>query len=246
MADLVVRHVLGGQDGEDAGHGRRLGGVDVQHAGPGVFGAHRAAVDHALHLDIVAVLAVAENLGTHVGTESPLADAELVALLERRVNLGVAAEDGGGEGYALDYLLIARAAADVAAESDLYLLLRRVRDLVDERLAGHDHAGDAKAALHGADLAEGVDERLLLIVRQALDGDYLAAHGLFRREHAGLDGPAVDYDGAGAAGALAAAVLDGLEVQVVAQIAQQRLVLRRAAGDAVYLEYILSHIAHLH
>ena len=40
-------------------------------------------------------------------------------------------------------------------------------------------------------------------------------------------------DGAGAAGALGAAVLGGVDMQVVAQVAEQRLVLSRRALDAV-------------
>ena len=245
VSDLVVRHVLRRQDGEDAGERLGLGGVYVQYAGPGVLGAHRAAVDHALHLDVVAVLAVAEDLRAHVGAESTLTDAELVALFKLGVNFSVAAQDGGREGDALDYLLVAGAAADVAAQGDLYLVLAGVRHLVYERLAGHDHARYAEAALDRAHLAEGIDKGLLLVVGQALDGDYAAAHGLLGREDAGLDGTAVHNDSAGAAGALAAAVLDGLEVQIVAEIAQEGLVLCGAAGNAVYFEYVLSHCVHL-
>ena len=195
--------------------------------------------------DVVAVLAVAEDLRAHVGAEGTLTDAELVALFKLGVNFSVAAQDGGREGDALDYLLVAGAAADVAAQGDLYLVLAGVRHLVYERLAGHDHARYAEAALDRAHLAEGIDKGLLLVVGQALDGDYAAAHGLLGREDAGLDGASVHNDGAGTAGALAAAVLDGLEVQIVAEIAQEGLVLRGAAGDAVYFEYVLSHCVHL-
>ena len=245
VADLVVRHVLRRQHRQHARQRLGLGGVDIQYPGSGVLGAHRAPVDHALHLDIVAVLAVSEDLRAHVGTEGALADAELVALFEHRVYLRIAAENGGGESDALNYLLITCAAADVAAERDLDLLLSRVRDLVNEGLAGHDHAGDAETALDRADLAESVDEGLLLVVRQALYGGDAPAHSLFRGQDAGLHRPAVHDYRASTAGALAAAVLDGFEVQIVAEIAEQRLVLRRAPGNAVYFEYVLSHDAHL-
>ena len=85
VADLVVRHVLRRQHRQHARQRLGLGGVDIQYPGSGVLGAHRAPVDHALHLDIVAVLAVSEDLRAHVGTEGALADTELVALFEHRV-----------------------------------------------------------------------------------------------------------------------------------------------------------------
>ena len=76
----------------------------------------------------------------------------------------------------------------------LICLLRRVRDLVDQqRLAGHHHAGDAEAALHGADLAEGVDERLLLFdTLRPSTVTISRPTAFFVVSDAGLDGPAVD------------------------------------------------------
>ena len=112
------------------------------------------------------------------------------------------------------------------ADGHLDLVLGGVGHLVDEGRARHDHAGDAEAALHGSHRAEGVDEGLLLLVRQALHGHDVAAVGQARGEDARLGGAVVHEHGAGAAGALGAAVLDGGEPEVVAQVAQERLVAR--------------------
>lgn len=52
-------------------------------------------------------------------------------------------------------------------------------------------------------------------------------------QHARLDGRTVHMDGAGAASAFGAAILGGMDMQVVAQIAQQQFVLGCRALDAV-------------
>ena len=97
---------------------------------------------------------------------------------------------------------------------------------MDEGRARHDHAGDAEATLNGSHGAEGVDEGLLLLVGQALHGHDVATRGQARGEDARLGGAVVHEHGAGAARALGAAVLDGGEPEVVAQVAQERLVAR--------------------
>ena len=133
-------------------------------------------------------------------------------MLEVLVNLRLAAQDCGGELNALDDLLVARAAAHVAADGPPDLFLGGVRVLAHQGGAAHHHAGDAEATLHGAHGAEGVDERLLLLVGKALHGEDVLALGELGGHDAALGGNAVDDHGAGAAGALRAAVLHGGEM----------------------------------
>ena len=236
MADLVDRHVLGAQNAYHAGQGLGLGGIDGEHAGTRVLRAHGAGIGQARLVelvDVVGVLALAEHLLAHVDTEGALAHAVVIAALQVLVDLLFAAEHRGCQRNALDNLLVAGATADVAANGVLDLFLGGLGVLGDERRTRHDHAGDAKAALHGAHGAKGVHKGLAHVLRQALDGHDVAAGGKRGGQHARLDGRAVHVDGAGTARALGAAVLGGVNVQIVAQVAQQRFILGRRALDAV-------------
>ena len=236
VADLVDRHVLGAQNAHHAGQGLGLGGVDGEHAGARILGAHGAGVGQTRLIelvDVIGILALAEHLLAHVNTEGALAHAVVVAALQVLVDLLFAAEHRSGQRNALDDLLVAGAATDVTADGVLDLLLGGLGVLGDERRTCHDHAGDAKTALHGAHSAKGIHKGLAHVLGQALDGHDVAAGGKGGGQHAGLDGRTVHMDGAGTARALGAAVLGGMDVQVVAQVAQQRLVLGRRALDAV-------------
>ena len=236
VADLVDRHVLGAQDAHHAGQGLGLGGVDGEHAGARILGTHRAGIGQTrliVLVDVVGILSLTEHLLAHVDTEGALAHAVVVAALQVLIDLLFAAEHRSGQRNALDNLLVAGAAAHVAADGVLDLLLGGLGVLGDERRARHDHAGDAKAALHGAHGAKGVHKGLAHVLGQALDGHDVAAGGKGGSQHACLHGRTVHMDGAGAARALGAAVLGGVDVQVVAQVAQQRLVLGRRALHAV-------------
>ena len=236
VADLVDRHVLGAQDAHHAGQGLGLGGVDGEHAGARILGAHGAGIGQARLIelvDVVGILALTEHLLTHVDTEGALAHAVVVAALQVLVNLLFATEHRSGQRNALDDLLVAGAAADVAADGVLDLFLGGLGILGDKRRTRHNHAGDAKAALHGAHGAKGVHKGLAHVLGQTLDGHDVAAGGKGGGQHARLHSRTVHVDGAGAAGALGAAVLGGVDVQVVAQVAQQRLVLGRRALHAV-------------
>ena len=236
VADRVHGHVGSGEHGKHARKRAGLVGIDLDHAGARVLGAHGARVGEIRKVglvDVVGVLAEAEHLAAHVVAEGALAHAVVVAALELGVDLGLAAQDLGGELDALDDLLVAGATADVALDGLFDLVLGGVGHMVDKPGARHYHAGNAEAALHGAHGAERVDEGLLLALGQALDGYDVAALGELGGEHAGADGMVVDQDGAGAARALGASVLGGVNVQVVAQVAQKRLLLGNGALDAV-------------
>ena len=236
VADLVDRHVLGAQDAHHAGQGLGLGGIDGEHAGARILGAHGAGIGQTRLIelvDVVEILALAEHLLAHVDTEGALAHAVVVAALQVLVDLLFAAEHRSGQRNALDDLLVAGAAADIAANGVLNLLLGGLGVLGDERRTRHDHAGDAKAALHGAHGAKGVHKGLAHVLGQALDGHDVATGGKSGGQHARLDGCTVHMDGAGATSTFGAAVLGGMDMQVVAQVAQQRFVLGRRALDAV-------------
>ena len=236
VADLVDRHVLGAQNAHHAGQGLGLGGIDGEHAGTRVLRAHGAGIGQARLVelvDVVGVLALAEHLLAHVDTEGALAHAVVIAALQVLVDLLFAAEHRGCQRNALDNLLVAGATADVAANGVLDLFLGGLGVLGDECRTRHDHAGDAKAALHGAHGAKGVHKGLAHVLGQALDGYDVTAGGKRGGQHARLDGRTVHVDGAGTARALGAAVLGGVNMQVVAQIAQQWFILRRRVLDTV-------------
>ena len=233
VAHLVDGHVGGGEDAHDAGQGAGFLGVDGHDAGTRVLGADGRGDGQAREfalVEVVGVLAGAQNLRADVGAEDLLADAVALAGLDGGVDGLLAAQDGRGLLYADDDALIARAAADVAANGLGDLRGGRVGAAADERRSREHHARDAEAALDGAGGAEGVDERLALLLAQALDRRDRVADRELGGEDAGLDGAVVDDDGAGAAGALGAAVLHAREVKVVAQVTQDGLVL---AGDVL-------------
>ena len=233
VAHLVVGHVVGGEDGQHPRQSQSGGGVDVQHPGSGVLGADGGGVRHAVQVQIVAVLPPAQHLVAHVGAEGPRPHAVVLPLLQGGIDGRLPAEDGPGQGNALDDFLVAGAAAHVAPDGLFDLRLGGVGVLIQQGLARHYHAGDAEAALNRAHRAEGVDEGLPLGLREALHRHDLLACGPLGGQDAGLDGLAVHQDGAGAAGALAAPVLHRGQAQLVPQVAQQRLLLLRGAGDAV-------------
>ena len=85
-----------------------------------------------------------------------LAHAVVIAALQILVDLLFAAEHRSCQRNALDNLFVAGAATDVAANGVLDLLLGGLGVLGYERGTRHDHAGDAKTALHGTHGAKGV------------------------------------------------------------------------------------------
>ena len=215
VADLVDRHVLGAQDAHHAGQGLGLGGIDGEHAGARILGAHGAGVGQTRLIklvDVVGILALAEHLLAHVDTEGALAHAVVIAALQILVDLLFATEHRSCQRDALDNLLVAGATADIAADGVLDLLLGGLGILGDERRTRHDHTGDAKAALHGAHGAKGVHKGLAHVLGQALDGHDVTAGGKGGGQHARLDGRTVHVDGAGTAGTLGAAILGGMDV----------------------------------
>ena len=216
---------------DHAGQRLCLGRVDGQNAGAGVLAADSAAVAHAVHIDIIGVLTVAQHLLLHVQTVDAAAHLPVVGRGRGELPLP---EDLRRQQNAVDDLHITGAAADVVADGEGGLLAGRVGVPVQQTLGGDHHAGDAEAALHSAGLAEGEGVDLLFPVGQPLHGDDGLALQLVRLGDAGLGGLAVDQDMAGAAGALAAPVLHGGQMQLVAQIADELLVLFHSDGLPVH------------
>ena len=129
VADRVHGHVGGSEHGKDARHGAGLLGVDLDHAGARVLGAHGAGVGEVGEValvDIVGVLAKAQDLAAHVHAEGALAHAVVVAALELGVDALLAPQDGGGEQDALDALYYSRLKA-VRQGVDSYWLAEPLR-----------------------------------------------------------------------------------------------------------------------
>ena len=88
---------------------------------------------------------------------------------------------------------------------------------------GHDHAGRAEAALERLGVEEGLLHRVqLAVLREPLDRRDLATRGAEGGHQAAMHGRAVEPDGAGAAIARVAALLDA-EPAVLAQEGAQAL-----------------------
>ena len=223
MADLVFPgNIRRRDDADDAGQRRGLRRVDGEDARARILAAHGGAVAHIGQIPVVGVFAVAEDLFLDVDAVD--ARAELPVILRRRGDDALAPAFGG-QPHGGEDLHIARAAAVVVAQGIADLIVGRIGVFIEQRLGAKHHARDAEAALHGSGLAVGVGIELLFFLGQALDGDDVAACERIGKRGAGADGLAVDEHGAGAAGALGTAVLDGGQVQRIAQVAQQPLVL---------------------
>src|SRR5712691_5587817 len=95
---------------------------------------------------------------------------------------------------------VAGAAAQIAFQRELDLVVRGIRVLLQQVHGLHDHAGRAEAALQAVLLPETLLHRVQLARRcQTLDRQDVGALGLHREHGARFHGLAVQVDGAGAA-----------------------------------------------
>ena len=193
---------------------------------------------HAVHLDVVRIFAVTEHFGADVNAESPLPDAVCVAAFHRRIDLRLSPENRRRQPDAVNDLPVAGTAAEVAPDRVPDLLFRGIRIPVDQRFPGHHHARRAETALDRSAGAEGVDERFLLEVCQAFHRLDRFPRRLRGGQDAGFRRFSVNDHGAGSAGAFAASVLDGVQMQVVPQVPQQRFILRRLPQHPVHRKLI--------
>src|SRR5215471_5865079 len=89
------------------------------------------------------------------------------------------AQLGGGVLHRLDDVDVARAAAQVARDRVADLILAGVLVLLQQRAAGHHHAGRAEAALQAVLLHEAFLDRVqLAVLLETLDGLHIAPVGL--------------------------------------------------------------------
>ena len=214
MADFVFAgDVFCRQNGDDAGQlfGSRC--VDGQHPGAGVFAAHGGAVAHAVYIEIVGELAVAQDFFLYVQPVD--AGAQLPVGGRGQRNLALP-QDLAGQTDGGDDLHIAGAAAVVIADGKADLLIRGIRALVQQGLAAQNHARDAEAALYGTGFTESKGERCLFKIGQTLHRQHPLAVQTVGVGNTGAAGFAVDQHRAGTAGTLAAAVLGGGDMQFVA------------------------------
>jgi hypothetical protein len=110
--------------------------------------------------------------------------------------------------------------------------------VLQELSPGQDHAGGAIAALQGVAFPESFLHRMqLAMARESFDGGDLGAVGLDSQERAGLDGLAIEQDGAGAAqGGFATDMRSGQPAEIAQEMNEQQarlnLVLVRSAIDS--------------
>ena len=126
--------------------------------------------------------------------------------------------------HGLDDVHVAGAAAEVAGDGLADLVLARVLVALQQRVAGHHHAGRAVAALQPVLLQEALLDRVeLAVLLQPLDGHDLAAVGLHGQHGARLHGHAVEQHRAGAAvGGVAADVGAGEPEDLAEQVDEQQ------------------------
>src|SRR4029078_13053045 len=126
--------------------------------------------------------------------------------------------------HGLEDVPVAGAAADVALQRLLDLVLGRARVLTQQRGRGYQHPRRAVAALESVMLVEGLlQRRQLLALAEPLDGLDARAVRLDGEEHAALDERAVEDHRAGAAVAGVATDVAAGEVEVVAEEMDEEL-----------------------
>ena len=141
----------------------------------------------------------------------------------------------GGDG--VDDLGVAGAAAEVAGDRLADVLVDRRAALVEIGAGRHEHARRADAALGAAVLQECLLERVQATGRrEALDRQDRLALDLRQRHQAAVDDLTVDQHRAGAALALAAALLGAGQTEVLAQRVEQAAHARGVERDVLAVD----------
>src|SRR6266852_1366972 len=126
--------------------------------------------------------------------------------------------------HGLEDVPVAGAAADVALQRLLDLVVARARVRTQQGGRAHQHPGRAIPALERVVIAERLLERCeLAVFREPFDGLDLRPVGLYREEHAALHELAVDDHRAGAAVPGIAADVAAGQIEVVANEVDQQL-----------------------
>src|ERR1700722_20160124 len=135
--------------------------------------------------------------------------------------------DGGADA------LIGATSTDVAVHDAIYIGVRGMRRLFQQRRGLHDLAGLTIAALRHIQRAPSLLERVIACSIEALDGGDRLAVGVADRRLTRSDGFAVEMDGAGAARGHPATKLRSREPEDVSEIPEHRH--RRVAVECLRL-----------
>jgi hypothetical protein len=176
-ADAVplVRHVGAGDHGEHAAQGARFRHVDPPDESVGDGAPEDLADDRVREPDVRGVLGAPGDLVGRVVSRHAVAHHVVIApLVALGVRVGLRVKPRALEllppRHCLEHPRIRGAAAQVARERFLDLVVRRRRVRVDERLRRHERAARAVAALDRAVLHEGLLQRVqLAVVGEPLD-----------------------------------------------------------------------------
>ena len=249
---VLALDVLGGKDSEDAGHLESFGGIDALDVGVRNLGLHEGEVQGVLrhHMRIiVAVFGSTGNLGNggaagHTGTP----DAAVNRLVPGDgVGAQIAAHNSGGVHDGINDRLVARAAAHVVVllEPVTHFLAGRLRIFLQQSISGNDEAGGAETTLSGAMEDPGLLQGMQHLGRaHAFNGhDFREVRDTFHFRDTGADNLAVEKDGTGTAGSLAAANLHAGDVQLITDHINQSVVVidKDAMLNAVHDESFRLH-----
>ena len=121
----VTRHIGGGEDADDTGHGRRSASVDAENFGPWVVTKLERTIDHAIQLHIGDIGALAQNHPASIIARVTCADFSCTGRLG---NLFFSANSIGGIENGVDDLFVASAAAEMRRQrfGDIVTRGRRV------------------------------------------------------------------------------------------------------------------------
>ena len=223
--------VLGGDDRGHTRVGERPARVDRQDARVRVRAAQHGAVHHPRQPDVVQVGALAADEPRVLLALQP---AEADRPFVRRA--GEVLDDGhahtscscgglvlGGPLHRGDDVLVARAPADPAGDRGTDLLVGRVRVLVEERAARHQHPRSAEPALERVHLVEALLDRVEdAVTLERLDRPDLVALAHHGERGARLDRlPVHQHDARAAVGRVAAPVRAGQPGRVADEVDQQ-------------------------
>ncbi len=194
---LVARsgYVRSRDHGHDARHSAGGGGIDRQHLGTGMGRQNQGPVEHVWGPEIVEVLELAER---HLfAPEARQCGADLAGPIAGGQRLPTQRACGLLDG--IDDLDVAGAAAEVTRQGPADLGPRGTGVLVDEVLAAHHHAGDAKPHWTALPSAKAKPRASALASADTFEGEDAATGDFVSREGARGLFVAVDQDHAGPA-----------------------------------------------
>ena len=221
----LARHVLPGEHGDHAGHRESLVALDRSDARMRMRRAQHLEMERAVRRNVerVARFAGDDRFGERIA-QAPAAGV-FSAILFLDIDHAV---------QRIVDRVIAGAAAKIALQPVRQILPR----FAVEGRCRHDHACGAEAALKGLRIEERLLHRVeLAVAGEPFDGGDLVPGAAEGGHQAGMEGHAVEPDGAGAAVALVAALLDAEEAELAQEGSEAlpRLRLRRE-GPAVHGE----------